>query len=167
MKLGIVGAGNVGCSCAFAAVKRGSVRKISPVNRTRKTAEAVATDIRYGSVLCPPVTIADGDYDALKGTALVMITSGVNDKTGGATERSDPQGRLRLLGKNAEIYRDNRAEDRARSARYRAAAERGGREGVSAVPMPELSVDGRKGREKTAENLKEGVGERVRRMRWI
>ena len=106
MKLGIVGAGNVGCSCAFAAVKRGSARKISPVNRTRKTAEAVATDIRYGSVLCPPVTIADGDYDALKGNALVMITSGVNEKTGGATERSDPQGRLRLLGKNAEIYRD-------------------------------------------------------------
>jgi L-lactate dehydrogenase len=103
MKLGIVGAGNVGCACAFSAVKRGSARKIGPVNRTRKMAEAVATDIRYGSVLCPPVTIADGDYDALKGNALVMITSGVN---GGASERSDPQGRLRLLGKNAEIYRD-------------------------------------------------------------
>jgi len=35
-----------------------------------------------------------------------MITAGVNEKTGGATDRSDPQGRLRLLGKNAAIYRD-------------------------------------------------------------
>jgi hypothetical protein len=30
----------------------------------------------------------------------------VNEKKGGATDRSDPQGRLRLLEKNAAIYRD-------------------------------------------------------------
>jgi L-lactate dehydrogenase len=35
-----------------------------------------------------------------------MITAGINEKTGGATKRDDPQGRLRLLEKNAEIYRD-------------------------------------------------------------
>jgi L-lactate dehydrogenase len=35
-----------------------------------------------------------------------MITSGVNEKTGGATDRNDSQGRLRLLEKNAAIYRD-------------------------------------------------------------
>jgi L-lactate dehydrogenase len=49
MKLGIVGTGNVGCSCAMAAAIRGSAREIVLVNRTRKTAEAVATDIRYGT----------------------------------------------------------------------------------------------------------------------
>jgi len=37
---------------------------------------------------------------------VVLVTSGVNEKTGGATDRSDPQGRLRLLEKNAAIYRD-------------------------------------------------------------
>jgi L-lactate dehydrogenase len=37
---------------------------------------------------------------------VVLITSGVNEKTGGATDRSDPQGRLRLLDKNAAVYRD-------------------------------------------------------------
>jgi L-lactate dehydrogenase len=37
---------------------------------------------------------------------VVLITSGVNEKTGGATDRNDPQGRLRLLDKNAAIYRD-------------------------------------------------------------
>jgi L-lactate dehydrogenase len=106
MKIGIVGTGNVGCACAMAAVTRGSARTIVLVNRTRKTAEAVATDMRYGTPLGPKVDIVDGDYDALKGAGVVLITSGVNEKTGGATDRSDPQGRLKLLGKNAEIYRD-------------------------------------------------------------
>jgi L-lactate dehydrogenase len=76
------------------------------VNRTRKTAAAVATDIRYGTPLGPKVDIADGDYEDLSGSGLVMITAGVNEKTGGATDRNDPLGRLRLLDKNAVIYRD-------------------------------------------------------------
>ena len=106
MKLGLVGTGNVGCACALAAATRGSAREIVLVKRTRKTAEAVATDIRYGTALGPKVGIADGDYDALNGAGVVIITSGVNEKKGGATDRNDPQGRLKLLGKNAEIYSD-------------------------------------------------------------
>jgi L-lactate dehydrogenase len=106
MKLGIIGTGTVGCACAMAAVNRGSAREIVLVNRTRKTAEAVATDLRYGTPLTPRVDISDGDYDALAGAGVVMLTSGVNEKSGGATDRNDPQGRLRLLEKNAAIYRD-------------------------------------------------------------
>src|SRR5256885_16154397 len=105
MKIGIIGTGNVGCACAMAVVARGSAREIILVNRTRKTAEAVATDIRYGIPLGRKVEIADGDYDDLRGARVVLITSGINEKTGGATNRNDPQGRLRLLDKNAEIYR--------------------------------------------------------------
>ena len=106
MKLGIVGVGNVGCAIALAAVTRGSAREIVLVNCTRKTAEAVATDIRYGTPLSPKTDIRSGDYDALSGAGVVLITSGVNEKTGGATDRNDPHGRLRLLEKNANIYRD-------------------------------------------------------------
>src|SRR6202048_4042546 len=99
MKIGIIGAGRVGCACALAAVVRGSARTIVIVDRTRKRAKAVATDLRYGTPLCPKTNIVDGDYADLADADLVMIT-------GGATDRSDPQGRLRLLEKNAEIYRD-------------------------------------------------------------
>jgi L-lactate dehydrogenase len=106
MKLGIIGTGNVGCAIALAAVTRGSADEIVLVNRTSKTAEAVAADIRYGTPLTPKVDIKNGDYDALAGAGVVLITSGVNEKTGGATDRNDPQGRLRLLEKNAAIYRD-------------------------------------------------------------
>jgi L-lactate dehydrogenase len=106
MRIGIVGTGQVGCACAMAAAVRGSARQIVLVNRTRKTAEAVATDIRYGVPLGRKVDIRDGDYGDLEGADVILITAGVNEKAGGATDRSDPQGRLKLLGKNAEIYRE-------------------------------------------------------------
>src|SRR5262249_4149158 len=106
VKIGIIGTGNVGCACAMAALNRGSAREIVLVNRDRKTAEAVATDMRYGTPLGPKVDILDGDYDALKGAGILLVTVGVNEKTGGATDRNDPQGRLKLLDKNAEIYRE-------------------------------------------------------------
>jgi L-lactate dehydrogenase len=106
MKIGIVGAGKVGSACALAAVVRGSARNIVMVDRTRKRAKAVATDLRYGSPLCPKTEVVDGDYDDLADAALVMITAGINEKVGGATDRNDPQGRLRLLNTNAEIYRE-------------------------------------------------------------
>jgi len=106
MNIGIVGAGRVGCACALAAVTRGSARSIVIVDRTRKRAKAVAADLRYGSPLCPKTSVVDGDYDDLAEAELVMITAGINEKDGGATDRSDPKGRLRLLEKNAEIYRD-------------------------------------------------------------
>jgi len=106
MKVGIVGAGKVGSACALAAVVRWSARNIVIVDRTRKRAKAVATDLLYGSPLCPKTDVVDGDYDDLADAALVMITAGINEKAGGATDRNDPQGRLRLLETNAEIYRE-------------------------------------------------------------
>jgi len=90
----------------MATVIRGSASEVVLVNRTRKTAEAVATDIRYGVPLGHKVDIRDGDYSDLAGAGVVLITVGVNEKTGGATDRSDPQGRLKLLDKNADVYRD-------------------------------------------------------------
>lgn len=106
MKLGIVGTGQVGCAIALAAVTRGSAREIVLVNRSSKVAEAVAIDLRYGTPLGPRIDVSHGDYEALADSGVVLITSGVNEKTGGATDRNDPQGRLRLLETNAAIYRE-------------------------------------------------------------
>jgi L-lactate dehydrogenase len=106
MKVGIIGTGMVGSACALSLVLRGSAREIVLVDRTPERAKAVATDMRYGTPLSPSIDLRDGDYAALAGAALVMITAGVNEKTGGATDRNDPAGRLRLLETNARIYRD-------------------------------------------------------------
>ena len=106
MKVGIIGTGAVGSACALALVMRGCAREIILVDRTRARAKAVATDMRYGTPLSPRLDLRDGDYGDLAGAALVMITAGVNEKTGGATDRNDPAGRLHLLETNAGIYRD-------------------------------------------------------------
>ena len=106
MKVGVVGAGAVGAACLMALVLRGSAREIVVVDRTAKRAKAVATDIRYGTPLGPRIDVVEGEYGDLAGAGLVMITTGVNEKAGGATDRSDPEGRLKLLDKNADVYRD-------------------------------------------------------------
>ena len=105
MKIGIIGAGAVGAVCAMATVMRGCASELVLVNRSRDRAKGMATDMGYGAPLSSTTRVTDGDYPDLAGAALVMITVGVNEKSGGATDRSDPQGRLRLLDKNAEVYR--------------------------------------------------------------
>jgi L-lactate dehydrogenase len=90
----------------LASIMRGAAREIVLLNRTRKRAEAVATDMRYGTPLSPITDIRDGDYEDLAGAGLVMITAGVNEKTGGATDRNDPAGRLKLLDDNVKVYEE-------------------------------------------------------------
>ncbi len=105
MKIGIIGAGAVGSACLLSVVMKGVAEEIVLVNRNRKRAEGVITDVQYGAVVSPSVRLHAGEYGDLKGAALVMITAGVNEKTGGATDRNDPKGRLKLLKTNAEVYR--------------------------------------------------------------
>src|ERR1700757_2600025 len=102
MKLGIIGVGAVGAATAMAVALRARVRELVLIDRNR--ARAVATDMHYGAPLSPVVTIRDSDYDDLKGAGLVILTAGVNEKAGGATDRSDPAGRLRLLDANAIVF---------------------------------------------------------------
>jgi L-lactate dehydrogenase len=106
MKVGIIGAGAVGSACVTALVSRACARDIVVVNRDRKKARGLVTDVQYGAVLSPAVELRDGDYADLQGASLVMITAGANEKTGGATDRNDPAGRLRLLDTNVDVYKD-------------------------------------------------------------
>jgi len=106
MKIAIIGSGGVGKACAIASVMRGCAREIVLLDRNYELAKAVATDMQYGAVLSPRTDIYAGDYSDLQDSALVMITAGINEKTGGATDRNDPAGRLKLLDTNAEIFKD-------------------------------------------------------------
>src|SRR3954467_1347743 len=106
MKAGIVGVGRVGAAFVLSLVARGSAREIVVLDRTRARAKAVVTDLRYGAPLCPEVALRDGDYSELAGADLVMLTAGVNEKSGGATDRNDPKGRLKLLDTNVGVYKE-------------------------------------------------------------
>jgi L-lactate dehydrogenase len=103
-KVGVIGAGAVGCACLLSTVMRGFAREIVLVNRNRKRAKGVVSDMQYGTALSPTTDIYDGEYADLAGAALVMITAGVNEKSGGATDRNDPAGRLKLFEMNAAVY---------------------------------------------------------------
>jgi L-lactate dehydrogenase len=106
MKIAVIGAGAVGTACAFAVVMRGCASELVLLDRDRKRARGVVTDLQYGAALSPAVSLIEGDYADLTGADLVMITAGVNERAGGATDRSDPSGRLRLLDANAAVYRE-------------------------------------------------------------
>src|SRR5271154_5456938 len=106
MKIGIIGAGAVGSACLTAVVMRRFAGEVVVVNRDRKKAQGLVTDVQYGAVLSPGVEVRDGDYADLEGASVVMITAGVNENTGGATNRTDPAGRLRLLDTNVDVFRE-------------------------------------------------------------
>ena len=90
----------------MATLMRSCASEIILVNRDRDRSRGMATDMGYGTPLSSVTKIRDGDYSDLADAVLIMITAGVNEKTGGATDRNDPLGRLRLLDKNVAIYRD-------------------------------------------------------------
>ena len=82
MKIGMIGAGRVGSAALLSVVMRGCAREIVVVDRDRKRARAVATDLQYGASLSPVVDIRDGDYSDLAGAALLMISAGANEQAG-------------------------------------------------------------------------------------
>lgn len=90
----------------FAMALRGSAREIVLVNRGLARAKGAVIDLQYGAVLAPSVSLRAGTYAELRDSAVVVITAGANEKAGGATDRNDAAGRLRLLGTNARIYRE-------------------------------------------------------------
>jgi L-lactate dehydrogenase len=106
VKIGIIGAGAVGSACLTAVVMRRFAQDVIVLDRDRKKAEGLVADVRYGAVLSPGTEVREGDYADLEGASLVMITAGVNEKTGGATNRADPAGRLRLLDTNVDVYKE-------------------------------------------------------------
>ena len=106
MKLGLIGAGAVGCASLLSLVMRATACEIVVIDRNPKRAEGVVADLQYGATLSPAALLRAGDYADLAGARLVIITAGINEKAGGATDRNDPAGRLKLLRTNAEVYRD-------------------------------------------------------------
>lgn len=106
MKVGIVGAGEVGAATGLALVEHGLCREIVLIDRNEARAAGVAMDLRYGAPLTPDSEVRAGGFDDLAGAALVIITAGINERAGGAIDRADPQGRLRLAAENALIYAD-------------------------------------------------------------
>lgn len=96
MKIGIVGAGAVGSTTAYALVMRGIGRKIVLVDRNHARAQAEADDLLHAVPFAHPLDISAGDYPDLAGCAVVIITAGVAQRPG--------ETRLQLLERNAAVF---------------------------------------------------------------
>jgi L-lactate dehydrogenase len=106
MKVGVVGSGAVGAACIMAIIGRGAAHEIVVIDKDAGRVRGLVTDMQYGTPLCPPVSLIGGDFADLDGAELVLLAVGINEKAGGAMDRADPAGRLRLLGTNAAIIRE-------------------------------------------------------------
>lgn len=96
MKVGIVGAGMVGSSAAFAMVMRGVASEIVLIDRNEKLAVAQAQDILHGTPFASPTRIWAGGYEDLTGSDVVILSAGVSQEPG--------ESRLHLLERNAKVF---------------------------------------------------------------
>lgn len=100
-KVSIIGAGEVGASCATCLAERDFVNEITIIDIKQGLAEGKTLDLRQSAALKRFDTIVKGvteDYSALAGSNVVVITSGITRKPG--MERSD------LISTNAAIVKD-------------------------------------------------------------
>jgi L-lactate dehydrogenase len=101
-RVGIVGAGQVGVAGAFAMFVQDVCSELVLVDIDKKRAHGEALDLMHGQGYAGRILVRDGDYDALVGCQVVVITAGAAQKPG--------ETRLDLLNKNARIFAGIAAE---------------------------------------------------------
>ena len=97
MKVGIVGAGFVGATAAYAITLRGAATELVLLDADGKKAGAEADDIAHATPFTARVRVRSGDYEDLAGSRLVVVTAGANQTPG--------ETRTDLLRRNADVLR--------------------------------------------------------------
>ncbi|WP_320034614.1 L-lactate dehydrogenase [Halarcobacter sp.] len=99
LKIGVIGAGNVGAAIINALVLRNIGKELILFNRDKEKAIAEAMDIDDTIPLLSEMQIkATNDYKDLKDCSIIAITIGARQK--------ENETRLELLGRNAKIMQD-------------------------------------------------------------
>ncbi len=97
MKVGIIGAGNVGSATAFALLLRGIAREVILIDTNKEKAIAEALDISHATTFAFASAIRAGDYSDLTCADVVIISAGANQHPG--------ETRIALLERNVEILK--------------------------------------------------------------
>lgn len=98
MKVGVVGAGAVGSTAAFAMVMGGAASEIVLVDGNEKLALAQAHDIAHAVPFAHAALVRHGGFAELAGAGVVVLAAGVGQKPG--------ETRLQLLERNARVFAD-------------------------------------------------------------
>ena len=95
-KVGIIGAGSVGATIAYAAMIRGVARQISLFDIAKAKVHAEVLDLNHGMLFVPPGTVeGSDDIEVLRGSDVVVMTAGAKQSPG--------QTRMDLATANAGI----------------------------------------------------------------
>jgi len=95
-KVGIIGAGSVGATIAYAAMIRGVARQISLFDIAKAKVHAEVLDLNHGMLFVPPGTVeGSDDMEVLRGSDVVVMTAGAKQSAG--------QTRMDLATANAGI----------------------------------------------------------------
>ena len=97
-RVAIIGAGNVGATCAYALLLRGLATEIVLVDVNKDKAKGEAMDLNHTVPFAYPTRIWAGDYSDCAGSAVTIITAGASRIKPGGT-------RLDLVKTNADIFR--------------------------------------------------------------
>ncbi|MEF3273065.1 MAG: L-lactate dehydrogenase [Chloroflexus sp.] len=97
-KVGIVGAGMVGTSFAYALMQRSLANELVLIDVDHARAEGEAMDLNHGLPFVRPMRIYAGTYADLADADLIVIAAGASQRPG--------ETRLDLLGRNAAIFRE-------------------------------------------------------------
>ena len=96
-KVGVVGAGLVGCSFAYAMIVREIPSEIVLIDARADKAVGEMMDFNHGLSFAKPMQITAGTYADLKGAEVVVVSAGAGQRPG--------ESRLDLLARNAELFR--------------------------------------------------------------
>ncbi|MBV8106293.1 MAG: L-lactate dehydrogenase [Hyphomicrobiales bacterium] len=97
MKVGVVGAGMVGSTAAYAVALLEAASEVVLVDVNETLAEAQAEDILHAGPFLSPTRVSAGQYEQLHGAGVVLLCCGVAQHPG--------ETRLQLLQRNAAIFR--------------------------------------------------------------
>ncbi len=97
-KISIIGDGLVGSTTAYTLMLGAVASEIVILDINRDKAEGDVLDMNHGMSFISPMTIVAGDYEQIRGSDIVIITAGANQKPG--------ETRIALLQRNTAIFKD-------------------------------------------------------------
>lgn len=97
-KATIIGTGFVGSTTAYTLMLGGLISELVLIDINKHKAEGEVMDLNHGMPFVSPVKIYSGDYADCKGSDIVIITAGANQKAG--------ETRMDLVHKNTAIFKD-------------------------------------------------------------
>lgn len=92
VRIGVIGAGHVGATCAYALLQSGLAAEIVLIDADAARAEGEAMDLAHAVPFGRPVRVWAGDYADCAGAAVVVLAAGARQRPG--------QTRLELLKGN-------------------------------------------------------------------